>query len=248
MKTKNPRKRLGELLIDSGVVSEEECQRVLSQQEGNKKRLGELLVEKGICTEHDIAAALSSQLGIEYVDLKVMPIEPAAVEIIPEKVAMKHLIVPVSMEGKDLHVAMPDPFSYEAFEDAKLASGFRIKPYISTRSDIVWAIKKHYNLRSSLESVVEGMASDQKVELVQEAQDDDVDIKDLKKQSSKAPIIRMVNLIISEAVERRASDIHLDPTRGELNVRYRIDGFLRRSFTLPKWVQGAVISRIKIGS
>jgi len=243
---KHLRKKLGELLVDAGIVSREECSEALLEQGGSKKRLGELLVEKRICSEHDIASALSTQLGIEYVDLKVMPIEPVAVEIIPERVARKHLIVPVSVEDKDLHVAMHDPFSYEALEDAKFASGYRIKPYICTKSDIVWAIKKHYNLKASLESVVEGMASHQKVEVVQEVQDDEVDIKDLKKQSSMAPIIRMVNMIISEAVEQRASDIHLDPTSEELIVRYRIDGFLRRSFTLPKWVQGAVISRMKI--
>lgn len=243
---KNPRKKLGELLIDAGVVSKEECARALSEQGDSKKRLGELLVEKKICSEHDIATALSTQLGIEYVDLKVMPIEPAAVEIIPERLARKHLIVPVSVEDKDLFVAMHDPFSYEALEDAQFASGYRIRPYISTKSDIIWAIKKHYNLKASLESVVEGMASHQNVEVVQEVKDEEVDIRDLKKQSSMAPIIRMVNLIISEAVEQKASDIHLDPTSEELTVRYRIDGFLRRTFTLPKWVQGAVISRMKI--
>lgn len=243
---KHLRKKLGELLVDAGIVSREECAEALLEQGSSKKRLGELFVEKRACSEHDIAAALSTQLGIEYVDLKVMPIEPAAVEIIPERVARKHLIVPVSVEDKDLYVAMHDPFSYEALEDAKFASGYRIKPYICTKSDIVWAIKKHYNLKASLESVVEGMTSHQKVEVVQEVQDDEVDIKDLKKQSSMAPIIRMVNMIISEAVEQRASDIHLDPTSEELIVRYRIDGFLKRSFTLPKWVQGAVISRMKI--
>ncbi len=243
---RNLRKKLGELLVDAGIVSMEECAKALLEQGGSKKRLGELLVEKRICSELDIATALSNQLGFERVDLKVMPIEPAAVEIIPEKVARKHLIVPVSVDDKDLYVAMHDPYSYEALEDAQFASGYRIKPYICTKSDIVWAIKKHYNLKASLESVVEGMASHQKVEVVQEVQDDEMDIRDLKKQSSMAPIIRMVNMIISEAVEQRASDIHLDPTSKELTVRYRIDGFLRRTFTLPKWVQGAVISRMKI--
>jgi type IV pilus assembly protein PilB len=243
---KSSRKKLGELLIDAGVVSKEECAKALCEQGDSRKRLGELLVEKKMCTEHDIATALSTQLGIEFVDLKVMPIEPAAVEIIPERLARKHLIVPVSVEDKDLYVAMHDPFSYEALEDAQFATGYRIRPYISTKSDIVWAIKKHYNLKASLESVVEGMASHQNVEVVQEVKDEEVDIRDLKKQSSMAPIIRMVNLIISEAVEQKASDIHLDPTSDELIVRYRIDGFLRRTFTLPKWVQGAVISRMKI--
>ena len=246
MSKKNPKKKLGELLLDAGVITQKDCEKVLFEQKTTRKRLGDLLLENGICTEKDIAVALSSQMGIEYVDLKTMPVEPAAVEIIPERIASKHVIIPVSVEDKDLYVAMYDPLSYEALEDAEFASGFRIKPYVSTKTDILWAIKRHYDLRSSLQSVVAGMETHQHVEIFKDTEEDKPDVEDLRKQSSMAPIIKMVNLIISEAVEHKASDIHLDPRKKDLVVRYRVDGLLRQSFLLPKWVQGALVSRIKI--
>ncbi len=245
----NPKKKLGEFLVDAGVISEKDCSAVLKEQKSRTKKLGELLVEKGLCSEYDIATALSSQLGLPLVDLKITPIEPDAIKIIPEAVARKHLIVPIATDGKDLEVAMHDPFSYEALEDARFASGYQVKPHIATKSDIIWSIKKHYNLRSSLESVVSGMTSKLKIDAVQEVKDekpDISDVSDLKKQSSKAPIIKMVNLIIVEAVDQRASDIHIDPAKENLIVRYRVDGTLRQAFSLPKWVQAAVVSRIKI--
>jgi len=136
----NSKKKLGELLIDAGVISEEDCKKVLLEQKSRGERLGEMLVEKGLTTEYDIALALASQLGLPLVDLKITPIEPDAVNIIPEAVAKKHLIVPVSVEGRDLYVAMHDPFSFEALEDARFASGYEIRPYIATKTDIIWSI------------------------------------------------------------------------------------------------------------
>ncbi len=245
----NPKKKLGELLVDAGVISEENCQQILKEQKSRTKKLGELLVEKGLCSEHNIASALSSQLGLPFIDLKITPIEPTAIKIIPEAVAKRHLIVPISVEGKELHIAMLDPFSYEALEDVRFASGYEVKPYIATKSDIIWSIKKHYNLASSLESVIVGMNSKPTVDIIQEVKDEQPDISDvsdLKKQSSKAPIIKMVNMIIVEAVDQRASDIHIDPAKDNLIIRNRVDGTLRQAFALPKWVQAAVVSRIKI--
>jgi len=240
------RKKLGEVLIDSGIISRVDCERLLFEQKSNKKRLGELFVDKGLCTERDIACALSSQLGIPFVDLENMPIEPPALEVIPKDIARKHVIVPLSIEGKALRVAVHDPFALEALDDAQFSSGLKIRACISTRTEIMNAIKKHYDLRSSLESVVGNMAADRKVEVVQEVQNNERDIEDMEKQSSTAPIIRMVNLLIAEAVEQRASDIHLDPMVDKLVVRNRVDGFLKEAFSVPKWIQGAVISRIKI--
>jgi len=245
----NSKKKLGELLIDTGVISDKICNSVLREQKSGGKRLGELLVEKGFTTESDIAQALASQLGLPLVDLKMTPVEPDAVNIISEAVAKKHLIMPVAVEGRDLFVAMHDPFSFEALEDARFASGYDIRPYIATKEDIIWSINKNYNLKSSLEEVVVGMSSDHKIDMVEEVTDDHADIAtlgDLKKQSEKAPIIKMVNLIFVEAVNQRASDIHIDPAKKEVVIRYRIDGLLRVTFALPKWVQAAVTSRIKI--
>ncbi len=240
------KKKLGELLIESGVISEEELELSLKEQRRTSQRLGEVLVKLKICSEESIAGALATQLGMQLLDLKNTPVEPIAIEVIPEKVARKHLIIPLSLEEKDLHVAMADPMSYEAFEDVTFASGFTIKPYVATKSDIVWAIDHQYNLGASIDSIVQDISSEKVVEVLQEVKEDQKEEDDLKQKSEAAPVIRMVNILISEAVEQGASDIHLEPEKDKLQVRNRVDGMLRNSIELPKWVQGAVISRIKI--
>ncbi|NIO17794.1 MAG: type II secretion system protein GspE [Deltaproteobacteria bacterium] len=240
------KKKLGELLIESGMISENDLTEVLAEQKTKRKKVGEILVESGFCTEIEIATALSSQLGMQFIDLKNTAVEPVAIDIIPEKVARKHLIIPTNIDGKDLHVAMADPLSFEAFEDVRFASGFTIQPFVATKSDIIWAIDHHYNLGASLDTLVKDISADKVVEVLHESKEEKRDTEDLRKKSEAAPVIRMVNLIISEAVEIGASDIHIEPDRGNLVIRNRVDGLLRQSIELPKWVQGAVISRIKI--
>ena len=241
------RKRLGELLVETGLLSEENLTRALSEQRTRRKRLGEVIVALGMATEEEIAQALSIQLGIPLIDLANTPVEPQAIELIPEKVSRKHLIVPISIEVRDLHIAMADPLSFEAFEDVRFASGYTIKPAIATCTDILWAIDQHYHLGASLSTIVKDIAEERLVEVVQDVRESDGrDTEDLRKKSEAAPIIRMVNLFVSEAVDQGASDIHVEPMKTTLHIRNRVDGILRKSLELPKWVQGAVISRIKI--
>jgi len=241
------KKRLGQLLVETGLLSEENLTRALSEQRSKRGKLGEVIVVLGLATEEEIAQALSIQLGIPYIELKDVPVEPQAIELISEKVARKHLILPLSLEQKDLHIAMADPMSFEAFEDVRFASGYTIKPAIATRADILWGIDQHYHLGSSLTTIVKDIAEERSVEVVQELMEGDVrDADDLRKKSEAAPIIRMVNLIVAEAVEKGASVIHVEPTKTTLQIRNRVDGVLRKTLELPKWVQGAVISRIKI--
>ncbi len=241
------RKRLGELLVETGLLSEENLTRALSEQRSRRQKLGDVIVALGMATEEEIAQALSLQLGIPLVDLANTPVEPEAIELIPEKVARKHLIVPITIDARDLHVAMADPLSFEAFEDVRFASGYTIKTGIATRSDILWAIDQHYHLGSSLSTIVQDIADERRVEIVQDSKETDAkDADDLRKKSEAAPIIRMVNLFVAEAVDQGASDIHVEPTKTTLQIRNRVDGGLRKSLELPKWVQGAVISRIKI--
>ncbi|MBI5420090.1 MAG: Flp pilus assembly complex ATPase component TadA [Deltaproteobacteria bacterium] len=241
------KKRLGELLVETGLLTEEQLTRALTEQRSKRGKLGEVIVALGLASEEEIAQALSIQLGIPFIDLKETPVEPQAIELITEKVARKHLILPISIEQRDLHIAMADPLSFEAFEDVRFASGYTIKPAIATRTDILWAIDQHYHLGSSLSTIVKDIAEERLVEVVQDLKEGDGrDTEDLRKKSEAAPIIRMVNLIVSEAVEKGASDIHVEPTKTNLLIRNRVDGLLRKSLELPKWVQGAVISRIKI--
>src|SRR5512146_58818 len=241
------KKRLGELLVETGLLTEENLTRALTDQRSMRGKLGEVIVALGMATEEEIAQALSIQLGIPFISLQQTPVEPHAIELITEKVARKHLILPISIEQKDLHLAMADPLSFEAFEDVRFASGYTIKPAIATRTDILWGIDQHFHLGSSLSTIVKDIAEERSVEVVQERKEGDSrDTEDLRRKSEAAPIIRMVNLIVAEAVDQGASDIHVEPTKGNLLIRNRVDGILRKSLELPKWVQGAVISRIKI--
>jgi len=142
---------------------------------------------------------------------------------------------------------MADPLSFEAFEDVRFASGYTIKTAIATRTGVLWAIDQHYHLGSSLSTIVKDIAEERLVEVVQDTREADrKDSEDLRKKSEAAPIIRMVNLFVAEAADQKASDIHVEPSKTTLLIRNRVDGVLRKSLELPKWVQGAVISRIKI--
>lgn len=241
------KKKLGELLVDTGLLSEENLAQALAEQKARRKKLGEVIVALKLATEEEIAQALSIQLGIPYLDLRNTPVEPEAVELLHEKVARKHLIIPVAIENKDLVLAMADPLSFEALEDVRFASGYMIKPAIATPSDVLWAIDHHYHLGSSLSTIVKGMSEERCVEVVADLGEvEGWDIEDLRRKSEAAPIVRMVNLIVAEAVGQGASDIHVEPTKTNLQIRNRVDGLLRKALDLPKWVQGAVISRIKI--
>jgi type IV pilus assembly protein PilB len=244
----NGRKKLGELLVETGLISAENLAKALAEHRAKKCKLGEVIVAMRMATEEEMAQALSLQLGIPFISLTQTAIEPQAIELISEKVARKHQIVPIMIDRRDLHLAMSDPLSFEALEDVRFASGYGIKPSIATRSDILWAIDQHYHLGSSLDTIVKDIADERFVEVVQDMRDYEKDTEDLRKKSEAAPIIRMVNLIIAEAIEQGASDIHVEPTKGNLQIRNRVDGLLRVSLELPKWVQGAVVSRLKIMS
>ena len=241
------KKRLGEFLLDTGLLDEEGLARALGEQRSKRGKLGDVIVGLGLATEQEICQALSLQLGIPTIDLKNTPVEPQAIELIQEKVARKHLIIPVAIDHRDLHIAMADPLSFEAFEDVRFASGYTIRPSIAPRADILWAIDQHYHLGSSLDTIVKDIVEERQIEVVSDSQESEgKDLDDLRRKSEAAPVIRMVNLIISEAVGHAASDIHVEPTKMALQIRHRVDGLLRKTMDLPKWVQGAVVSRIKI--
>ncbi|MBP2682038.1 MAG: type secretion system protein GspE [Deltaproteobacteria bacterium] len=241
------KKRLGDLLVETGLLDEQGLTRALAEQQSRRGKLGEVIVGLGLATETEIAQALSLQLGIPLIDLENTPVEPQAIELIQEKVARKHLIIPVSIDRRELHIAMADPLSFEAFEDVRFASGYTIKPFIAPKCDILWAIDQHYHLGTSLKTIVKNIVEERHVEVMRDAGDTDgTDIDDLRKKSEAAPVIRVVNAIINDGASLGASDIHVEPTKTGLLIRRRVDGLLRKSMDLPKWVQGAVISRIKI--
>ena len=234
--------RLGDLLLSSGVISHEQLERALELQKESKERLGDVLVQSGIITEQQLIEALKIQLGVEFVDLTAVSIPVELAKYVPRTLAKKYCVVPVKLVRDTLYLAMSDPLDFIAQEEVKAASRKRVIPMIATHRATEQAISGLYGSEGTAR-VIE--------EMKREAGSAGPDIvpAQLVKDSDGgegAPTIRFVNSLIERAFAERASDIHLEPQEGEMVVRMRIDGLLRRVLTVPAELQSTVISRLKI--
>lgn len=227
------KKRLGDLLVENGIISQEQLQEALTEQRKTKRRLGDLLISQGYITEQQLIEVLEFQLGIPHVSLFKYNIDPAITGIIPESMAKRHQVLPFMKEGGKLMVAMADPLDYFAIEDLRMTTGFRIEPAISTREELQRAIARHYGMRDSMSQMM--------VELPSQEDFEETEITD-----EASPIVRLVNQMIQQAVQLRASDIHVDPGENNLLIRYRIDGSLKTERLIPKQMQGFITARLKI--
>lgn len=239
-------KKIGELLVESGLISDAQLKEALKEGKQKKAdRLGSILVNKGFCAEIDIAQTLSFQLKIPFVDISAATVDPEAVKLIDEKLAIKHLIVPLYLEGRVLKLAMADPLNLGAIDDIRFSSSLQIQPCVATLSDVNAAIKRYYHLNEPIEELMIDLSKNRLVEVVHE-QESQRDLADHVRKSSAPPIIKMVDSIILHGVDKAASDIHIEPQENDVKLRLRIDGIMREVMQLPKWVQGPVVSRIKI--
>ena len=234
--------RLGDLLLSSGVISHEQLERALELQKESKERLGDVLVQSGIITEQQLIEALKIQLGVEFVDLTAGSIPGELAKYVPRTLAKKYCVVPVKLVRDTLYLAMSDPLDFIAQEEVKAASRKRVIPMIATHRATEQAISRLYGSEGTARVIEEmkreaGSAGPDIVP-AQLAKDSD--------SSEGAPTIRFVNSLIERAFTERASDIHLEPQEGEMVVRMRIDGLLRRVLTVPAELQSTVISRLKI--
>ena len=241
-------KKIGELLVESGLITEAQLQEALEESKKNTgTRIGNILVKKGYAKEIDISQTLSFQLNIPFVDLSTVAIDPEAIKLVSEKLARKYLLVPLYFEGKSLMVAMSDPLNLNAIDDVSFSAGLPVKPCVATSTDIAEAIRLHYHISQPIEDLLVDLKvkTDRPVEVLEEI-DTERDISEQVKKSSAPPIIKIVDSIIIHGVENKASDIHLEPQEKWVKVRMRVDGLMREAMQLPKWVQGAVNSRIKL--
>ena len=233
--------RLGDLLMNIGLISHEELDRALSLQKGSKKRLGDILTENGFITEQQLIEALELQLGIEFIDLSKTVPPPEMAQVLSKNIARKYDVVPVRVDRDSIYLAMSDPLNFVAVEEVKTATRKRVVPMIATGEAVSRAIMTLYGNEGAARAIED---------MKREARDSDaapvssVSILDSDVQS--APTVRLVNSIIERAVVERASDIHLEPQEGEVRVRMRIDGLLRNILTVPKSLQSSVISRLKV--
>lgn len=235
--------RLGDLLIAAGVIGQEELQKALSIQRQTRERLGDVLIENGMITEQHLIEALQMQLGVDFVDLTAVSIPLELAKFVPRSIARKYCVVPVKLVKDELYVAMSDPLNFVAQEEIKAASHKQVVPMIATRRATESAINTLYGNEGAARAIEE---------MKREAGDSQTDIipaqmaQTADNAANEAPTIRFVNSVIERAIAERASDIHLEPQEGEMVVRMRIDGALRRVFTVPSNLQATVISRLKI--
>ena len=206
-----------------------------------------IMVENGFISERALMVAMSQQLNIPPIDLSKYKIDKSLAELIPEKVAKQYLLVPISRLGKVLTVAMSDPLNLFAIDDVKMLTKYQIDPVIATENDVKEAINNYYGSRAQDISKILEEIPQEDVEVERERpEEEEIDVGEIAEESKRAPIVKIVSLILNEAMKRRASDIHIEPCEKALRIRYRIDGSLHDAFMLPKKNQNAVIARLKI--
>lgn len=226
--------RLGELLVMNGLITQEQLEEVLRDENHTKKKIGELIVERGWITERQLLEALEFQLGFPVVNVSQYQLDERVVQLITEQQAKKYTVIPIERLHGKIKVAMVDPLNYDAIEDIRMSTGMNVMPCIATRAEIEQAIAKYYGMNDSMEELLEDIGDYDVKDEEQEAQDQD------------SPIVKLVNQIIQSAVLQRASDVHIDPQENHVAVRYRIDGVLRNERQLPKNMHGVLTARLKI--
>ncbi|MFC1528615.1 type IV-A pilus assembly ATPase PilB [Candidatus Latescibacterota bacterium] len=234
--------RIGNLLVKDKKINVEQLEEALKRQREKGGNLGKNLIELGYVNESDLIGILAKQLGVETVDLKVDDIDEDIVNLIPAEVAMKFNVVAFEKAGKVLNVAITDPTNAFALDSIKLITGCKIEPYIATENSIRSVLEKVYNTTEELSSILDDFDGEE-VEIVEEAEEDveHVDTND-------APLVRLVNSILVDAVKRGVSDIHIEPFEKEVRIRFRQDGTLMEMPPLPNKLKAAVTSRLKIMS
>ncbi|HJF64017.1 MAG TPA: Flp pilus assembly complex ATPase component TadA [Gordonibacter urolithinfaciens] len=238
-------KRLGDVLTDAGLITDEQLGHALAQQKESKRRLGDELIAEGVITEAELIEALQMQLGIEFVDLSAIDLDPEMSRVVSKNVARQYNVVPVRTTPEDVYLAMSDPLNFMAIEAVKNATRKRVVPMVATNDSVMRAIMTLYGNEGAARAIEEmkrdarAAGTDDGGSFQTSTLGDDAD-------AQSAPTVRLVNSIIERAATERASDIHLEPREADLHVRMRIDGVLRTILTVPKELQASVISRLKI--
>lgn len=240
---KREKKSLEQILLDYKVLTKEQIDTVLSQCQKTGKPLKEVLITGGFLTEDQLTPYLAEQLDIPYVDLNTFIIHPDIITNIPESIARKHRLVPTFKVKNSLTVAMVDPLDFHALDALKRHVKFEIKPVMASPSSINIIIEKYYGITGSIEEALKGFDI---ATLTREAKEKGETPEYINKLVSEAPVVKLVDLIIEDAVRRSASDIHLEPEETKVVTRLRLDGLLHESVPLPKILQEAIISRVKI--
>lgn len=235
-------KRMGEMLVEMGLLTPEQLQEALEEQKATGERLGKVLIDKGFITENQLLETLEFILGIPRVQLNKMQIDPEVIKLIPPNIIRKYKMLPLKKTAGSIMLAMDDPLNQQAVDDARMASGLDIIPVLASERELESAIRQYlaFQMDPGMEKILN--------ELKETARPNRRDNQNIVRIEDEAPIIRMVNSILNQAVQGRCSDIHLEPQEGDMRVRFRVDGELYEVLHIPKASEPAVVSRLKIMS
>jgi type IV pilus assembly protein PilB len=241
--------RLGDLLVKEKVITPAQLEQAVKAQKdsGGKERLGSILVRMGMLSDEDVTNFLSRQYGVPAINLEYFEIDPAVVKLIPQETAKRYQILPLSRVGSALTIAMVDPTNVFAMDDIKFMTGFNIEPVVASETAIMAGIEKAYTVQAPEENLDDIMASmDENVDVELQEEATEASLAELEKGAEEAPIVKLVNLVLTDAVKKGASDIHIEPYEKEYRVRFRIDGLLQTIMTPPVKLKDPITSRIKI--
>jgi type IV pilus assembly protein PilB len=238
-----PRKHLGQILLDAGIVTQEQLDQALEQQKETGGYLGQVLIEMGVASKDDIGRCLEQQLNIPYINLSETTIEPEALMLVPERVARKHNVLPIRKRGDVLYVAMDDPLNLFAVDEIRLRSRMKIRPLLTTKRDLLHAINEAFEGASDDLKAFEDMQIEQVADVEPE---DDMQIEDLQEMVKDSPIVKLVNSVISGAITKGASDVHFEPHEHAFRIRYRVDGALQDCMSMQPQLAPAIVSRVKV--
>ncbi len=235
--------KLGELLLKNNLITSQQLEKALDDQKSSGGRLGDSLIKLGLVQEGELVGFLSKQYGMPSINLSEIKISPDVIKIIPNDVAIKYQVIPVSLRNSTLIVAMVDPSNIFAIDDIKFLTGHRIEPMIASESSMALSLDTYYGTTKGLTNILQGIEAE---ELQIAGEEESLDIGNLQQASEDAPVIKLVNAVFTDAVKKRASDIHVEPYEKYFRIRFRIDGILYEIMRPPLKMKNAVVSRLKI--
>ncbi len=240
--------RLGELLVKEQLITPLQLRRAVDSQRGSGGRLGHELTKLGYIDENELTSFLSKQYGVPSVNLSDIELDPDVLKLLPKEVVTRHQVVPVNRSGSTLIVAMADPSNIFAIDDIKFITKFHIEVVVASEQAIADAIEQYYTSNVSFDEVMMDFDADDEEFDFEQDEEEDINVLDLEKSAGDAPVVKLVNLILLDAIRKNASDIHVEPYEKSMRIRYRIDGVLYEVMKPPLKLKNAIISRFKIMS
>ena len=244
-------RRLGDLLVADGLLGQEQLQKALVEQKGSTEKLGSILIRLGFINEEQLIGFLSRQYGVPSITLSQLEIDLEVLKLVPAAIAKKYEVLPVRRMGNSLALAMADPTNVFALDDISFMTNLQVLPLVASQTAIKKAIDRHYESKTeAIASVMQDMSTDlSNVEVVEGDEDSaKIDTFELKESADEAPVVKLVNMVLVDAIQKGASDIHFESYEKVFRIRFRIDGVLHEMLSPPKRLESAILSRLKIMS